>query len=151
MAAAECGGGGNKGPPLTRRELGLDAPPPQGPLAQHHITAFPLDLEDAPKQNPLSHRLWELRGHEGRPLLQGTHAAPALSPEHGARGAGRPPESLLGRRVSTASGPRPVLPGQPCREPEGGGAGGRGRWSFPCSGPPVPSLGHRCPGEVPGL
>lgn len=145
---------GIRGPPLTRRELGLDAPPPQGPLAQHHVTAFPPDLEDAPKQNPLSHRLWELRGHERRPLLQGAHPAPALPPEHGAQGAGRnwgPPGSLLGRRVSTASGPRPALPGQPCREPEGGGAGGRGRWSFPCSGLPVRSLDLSCPVDIPGL
>lgn len=41
-----------KGPgPLTRGALGLDGPPPQGPLAQHHVAAAPPDLEDAPKQN----------------------------------------------------------------------------------------------------
>lgn len=63
--------GGGRGPPLTSRELRPDALPPQGPLAQRHIAAFPPDLEDASKQNPLgfSSCLWELRTPDGRPLL----------------------------------------------------------------------------------
>lgn len=88
MAAEECGECRKMGwPPLTGWELGLDAPPPQGPLAQHHIATFPPDLEDAQKQNPLGHGLWEKQGHEGRPLLQGAHPAPAFPPEHGGQAA----------------------------------------------------------------
>lgn len=37
--------------PLTRGSLGLDGPPPQGQLAQHHVAAAPPDLEDAPQQS----------------------------------------------------------------------------------------------------
>lgn len=73
------------GPPLTSWELGPDALPPQGPLAQRHIAAFPPDLEDASKQNPLgfSSCLWELRTPDGRPLLQSAHPAPESPAEHG--------------------------------------------------------------------
>lgn len=38
--------------PLTRGALGLDGPPPQGPLTQNHVAAAPPDLEDAPQQSP---------------------------------------------------------------------------------------------------
>lgn len=82
---------------LTRGAHGLDGPPPQGPLAQHHIAAVPPNFEDAPEQNLLGSRLWRLRerprrgGHSGRSrgrlflpaALQGAHAAAPLPPRHG--------------------------------------------------------------------
>lgn len=120
------------GPPLTRRELGLDAPPPQGPLAQHHVAAFPLDLEDAPKQDPLRHRLWELGRPKGRPLLQGAHPVPAFPQEHGGRRAGRnrrPSRGLLGRKsvCNLGLGRVRCCQGNRAASLNGGGAGRRGR------------------------
>lgn len=84
-------------PALTRGALRLDGPPPQGPLAQHHVAAAPPDLEDAPEQNLLGRRLRLLRGHPQRPgpssgrrgrlflpaTLQGAHAAATLPSGHG--------------------------------------------------------------------
>lgn len=132
-------GGGREGAgtfragPRTCETLGADGPPPQGPLAQHHVAAVPPDLEDAPEQNQLGRRLglWP-----GRPLrrrqgtrrrgrlllpaaLQGAHPAPAPPPGHGGPRAG--PElgsrgGLRGRRWRPRPPEfwrRPALPQQP--------------------------------------
>jgi hypothetical protein len=46
---------------LTCRALGLNGPPAQGALAEHHVAAAPPDLEDAPEQDLLLRRLGLLR------------------------------------------------------------------------------------------
>ena len=162
MSVAAEGRGGSRvwgawegrGPPLTSRELGLDASPPQGPLAQRHIAAFPPDLEDATQQNPLgfSSCLWVLR----RRLLQGAHPAPASPPEHGDAVLGRigePPEIFVGRKCgySHCLGLVPRCQGNQKLLKEGG-AEGRSPGSFlfcPQRGP-LSSLDHAASMNFPG-
>lgn len=83
--------------PLTRGALGLDGPPPQGPLTQNHVAAAPPDLEDAPQQSPVGRclRLRQGRPQRGRrssrlqgrlflpAALQGAHTAASPPSRHG--------------------------------------------------------------------
>lgn len=136
--------------PLTCGALGLDGPPPQGPLAQHHVAAVPPDLEDAPEQNLLGRSLWlqpgrpQHRGHSSRhrgrlflrAALQGAHPAATPPPGHGgtasgarARGRGRLLEEAAEAAAATAlaASGAATATARRAETQEGGGAGRRGR------------------------